>query len=182
MRNVGHKRCCVRVITAPLQPNYSATQRQFLSYTKHKQLKTRVKSETASRKKTPQGVGYACLQRIPWFATTVPNSEALAELCTDPLTLRNPLLSLFVFLLRSSRLALLSCDLTYDHGMERQNISDEAKDLVTKLLRKEPHKRLPLEEVSKSCGCTQSGRLAPFFGLAPVRMGWAAAVLLGKRA
>lgn len=28
-----------------------------------------------------------------------------------------------------------------------QNISDEAKDLVTKLLRKEPHKRLPLDEV-----------------------------------
>lgn len=28
-----------------------------------------------------------------------------------------------------------------------QNISDEAKDLVTKLLRKEPQKRLPLDEV-----------------------------------
>lgn len=34
--------------------------------------------------------------------------------------------------------------------MARQNISDEAKDLVTKLLRKEPQKRLPLEEVSRS--------------------------------
>ena len=40
----------------------------------------------------------------------------------------------------------------WDTRCPTQNISDEAKDLITKLLRKEPQKRLPLDEVREGQG------------------------------
>lgn len=56
-----------------------------------------------------------------------------------------------------------------------QNISDEAKDLVTKLLRKEPHKRLPLDEVirkeSQDLSCLS--RVPPFIT-------WAVRIVIAK--
>lgn len=45
------------------------------------------------------------------------------------------------------RFRVIGLDARHDTSWTQQNISDEAKDLVTKLLRKEPQKRLPLDEV-----------------------------------